>query len=141
MTAQQQESRIPGLVSDEVVDGFFRAATMAYDMGEYEDAFNLYRGAAIARPKDSRGVTGMGIALYCLGRVEEAEAAYRKAIGVEPRDQEAHLYLGELLWNEKRDVAAAANHLATAFRIQPQNKLGARARYILSTIKAKSEAI
>ena len=132
----QQAYRTPEL-NDEAVDALFYVASLAYKAGKYENAYKVYRGAAIARPADSRAVVGMGVSLYCLGRADEAEAAYRQAIDLNAHDQEAHLYLGELIWNERKETAAAERHLNAAFRIRPQNKFGERARYILSSIKKK----
>ena len=135
----QQASIIPEL-NDEAVEALMYVASMAYKAGKYENAFTVYRGAAIARPTDSRAVVGMGVSLYCLGRTEEAEAAYRQALSINARDQEAHLYLGELIWNEKKEPAAAEKHLNTAFRIEPKNRIGERARFILASIKTKTSA-
>jgi Flp pilus assembly protein TadD len=132
----QPAFKMPEL-DDEGVDALFYVASMAYNAGKYENAYKIYRGASIARPTDSRAVVGMGVSLYCLGRHDEAEAAYRQALAINAKDQEAHLYLGELIWNERKDSTAAEQHLAAAFRIHPQNRIGERARYILSAIKSK----
>jgi Flp pilus assembly protein TadD len=132
----QPAFKMPEL-SQESLDALFYTASMAYNAGKFENAYKIYRSASIARPNDSRSVVGMGVSLYCLGRAEEAEAAYRKALELNAKDQEAHLYLGELIWNERKDSTTAEKHLATAFRIHPQNRIGERARYILSAIKSK----
>jgi Flp pilus assembly protein TadD len=132
----QEAFTIPEL-ADEAVEALMYVASMAYNSGKFENAYKVYRGASIARPADSRAIVGMGVSLYCLGRTEEAEAAYRQAIALNAKDQEAHLYLGELIWNERKDSAEAETHLNTAFRIHPKNRIGARARFILSSIKTK----
>jgi protein O-GlcNAc transferase len=116
------------------------AASLAFKSGKFENAFKVYRGAAAAKPSWSRAQVGMGASLYYLGRKEEAEAAYRQALVLNENDQEAHLYLGELIWNERKDTDAAEAHLQAAFRIQPLNKFGERARFILSNIKPKADA-
>ena len=132
----QPAFKMPEL-DDEAVDALFYVASMAYNAGKFENAFKIYRSASIARPADSRAVVGMGVSLYASGQTTEAEAAYRQALALNTKDQEAHLYLGELIWNERKDSTAAEKHLTTAFRIHPQNRIGERARYILSAIKSK----
>jgi tetratricopeptide (TPR) repeat protein len=134
----QPAFKIPEL-DDEALDGLMYAASMAFNAGAYEDAFKIYRGAAAARPSWSRARVGMGASLYCLGRAPEAEAEYRRALTLDAKDQEAHLYLGELVWNERKDAANAETHLQAAFRIQPLNKFGERARFILSNIKREQK--
>jgi Flp pilus assembly protein TadD len=132
----QPAFKMPEL-DDEGVDALFYVASMAFNAGMFENAYKIYRAASIARPADSRAVVGMGVSLYGLGSTAEAEAAYRQALKLNDKDQEAHLYLGELIWNERKDSTAAEKHLTTAFRIHPQNRIGERARFILSGIKSK----
>src|SRR5687767_9946064 len=136
---KQQAFKIPEF-EEEAMEALMYAASLAFKSGKYENAFKVYRGAAAAKPSWSRAQVGMGASLYYLGRKQEAEAAYRQALALNDQDQEAHLYLGELIWNERKDAVAAETHLQTAFRIQPLNKFGERARFILSTIKPKADA-
>lgn len=49
-----------------------------------------------------------GLSAFQGGRFAEAEAAFRRAIGVNPRDARYHYYLGLALSNQGRDAEAAA---------------------------------
>lgn len=132
LTAEEFLGRYVGAQSH---DGMMVAAALAYQDGDYEAALKVYRGVQIARPAWSRPVTGEGACLYCLGDAPGAEAAYRRGLELDPGDQEARLYLGELIWNERRDAKAAESQLSMAFNHQPESLLAERARIILQRIR------
>ncbi len=134
----QPAFKIPEL-AQESVDALMFAASLAFKSGKFDNALRVYRGAAVARPAWSRPQVGIGASLYSLGQTEEAEAAYLKALALNANDQEAHLYLGELIWNERQDAGTAETHLAAAFKIQPRTRIGERARFILAAIKTTQE--
>ncbi|MCQ8186307.1 2OG-Fe(II) oxygenase family protein [Parvularcula maris] len=66
-----------------------------------------------------------GRAALHLGRLDEAEAAFRQALAQRPGDPSAHRELAQLIWMRTSDAEAAATPLAAAFQREPQN-LGLR---------------
>jgi hypothetical protein len=62
----------------------------------------------------------LGLLLARQGRVEEAEAAYREVIRIDPQNADAHLGLGLLLARQGRVEEAEAAY-REAIRIDPQN--------------------
>lgn len=73
----------------------------AYEMGRVHvhrgdmgGAFLLFRQAVAENPRDFRAHTLMGYALRYLGRLDEAIAAYNKALAVNPAYAEAVEYRG-----------------------------------------------
>ena len=102
----------------------------------YEDAINIYTGVKLLRPDWSRPHVGEGAARYAQKKVQEAERAYRQALKINPKDQEAHLYLGELIWNERKDARAATTHLGKAFELKPMSPIGERAKHILKQVRS-----
>ena len=88
----------------------FRAAT-----GDWAGAVDDCRRAA-SDPADARSRFALGIALAGSGRPEEAEAAYRDALRLNPRDHRAHNNLAWLLAEQGR-VDEALDAAQEAYRL------------------------
>src|SRR5690606_226288 len=71
----------------------------------------------------------LGTALLALGRVGEAEAAYREALRLDPSYLDGRLNLAGLLLQVQR-AAETLPHLAAAMRLEPAS---ARARHLSGT--------
>ena len=63
----------------------------------YAEAYELIRKALELRPSDFYILDSMGWVLYRLGRLDEAVAYLRKALGIR-QDPEIAAHLGEVLW-------------------------------------------
>jgi tetratricopeptide (TPR) repeat protein len=74
-----------------------------------EEAVGYYRVALAVRP-DAAGIyNNLGLALYDLGRLDEAEAACRRAVALDANFAHAHIHLGVVLGAQGRlDEAEAA---------------------------------
>jgi hypothetical protein len=59
-------------------------AEVAYATGRYEEALRLFTAAAEADPTDVAAAYGRGLALSRLGRWEEAEDAFERALALRP---------------------------------------------------------
>ena len=75
---------------------------IAHQTGRYEEAARLLRSFAERPPEYSN----LGTSLEALGQHDEAEAAYRKAIDLDPNFATAHLNLGNLLQKQGRNTDA-----------------------------------
>jgi len=65
-----------------------------------------------------------GVALTSLGRLLEAETAYRRALKLDEKDFKIWNNLAALLFGPLKRPAEAAQCLAHALKLEPQNKLG-----------------
>ena len=75
---------------------------IAQQTGRYEEAAQLLRSFAESPPEYSN----LGVSLEALGRHDEAEAAYRQAVSIDPNFASAHFNLGNLLQKQGRDIDA-----------------------------------
>jgi predicted O-linked N-acetylglucosamine transferase (SPINDLY family) len=75
---------------------------IAHQAGRHEEAAQLLRSFARTPPEYSN----LGVSLEALGRHDEAEAAYRKAIALDANFASAYLNLGNVLQKQGRDTDA-----------------------------------
>lgn len=86
-------------------------------------------------PRSAKLQAGAGIAFHERGRLDEAEARYREAIGIYPDYAQIHYNLGVLLLDRGRALEAAAE-LARAAGLAPSNE---RPQQLLLRLLSKSE--
>jgi tetratricopeptide (TPR) repeat protein len=105
--------------------GQTRLARSEYDLAHHDAVLALQLSPGLA------GVyTLNGMVLEQMGNYAEAEAALRKAIAADPKDVDAHLYLGAILYF-KRDLAEARAEIERALQLDPGS---AQSRYELALV-------
>ena len=85
-----------------------------------DEALDAYRIAEEQRPDDCKPPYGAGLTLYNLARIEEAEAAYLRALNRCPRYGEALTDFAELRLHQQR-YTDALQLSDVAIEIQPRN--------------------
>ena len=91
---------------------------MAFAAGQYTDAAEEFRQAAMAKPDSARAKINLGSALGLLGDTEGAIEQYREALWLAPKNAAAHFNLGYLL-AQQGEYADAEFHLRAAVEIEP----------------------
>jgi serine/threonine-protein kinase len=102
---------------------------------DFRGAIEQFQVAARLSPDDPRPRHNLGLALWHLGKTEEAKSGFRHAISLDPGDGPAHLELGALLLEAKPDDAEAIDELRKAARLLPRE---ARAHSLLGRALAAS---
>jgi serine/threonine-protein kinase len=102
---------------------------------DFRGAIEQFQVAARLAPDDLRPRHNLGLALWYLGKTEEAKSSFRHAISLDPGDGPAHLELGALLLEAKPDDAEAIDELRKAARLLPRE---ARAYSLLGRALAAS---
>jgi Flp pilus assembly protein TadD len=82
-----------------------RAETALY-AGRYDEAAGRFQEALAEKPDSVEALTGLGIARYRLGTLDEAERAFTEVAGRAPELPVPHLYLGLIALLRARDAAA-----------------------------------
>src|SRR5262245_44648397 len=77
------------------------------------------------QPNESRAFVNLGVVHKQSGEAAEAEAAFGKAIGLEPTSVNAHLAFANFLWSSGRQ-AEAEREIKQALSLQPQHLLANR---------------
>ena len=119
-------------------DALHYLGLLAYQRREYEAAARLIGESIAVRGDDPASRSNYGNALTMLGRLEEAEAAFRSAVALDARFADAWFNLANVLRERQRfadadaayrrvielrpDHAAAFNNLANLLLVQGRNK-------------------
>lgn len=111
-------------------------ATVLVEAGGLDAALELFRASVREAPDDPAGHAGMGIALHMLGRAGEAEAAYRRALELEPGHVLALKHLGVLM-QETGSLGAAADCFRRLLDINPADDV---ARHMLAATTGEKTA-
>jgi tetratricopeptide (TPR) repeat protein len=85
-----------------------------------EESLKMIERALSFEPDNGAYLDSYGWALYRLGRLEEAEAQIRKALGVVQSDATIHEHLGDILRARGR-LDEAREHWQRAYEINPDN--------------------
>jgi len=96
-----------------------RVADAALASGAPDVALNVAESLLQKQPGNGAALVAKGDALYALGAMEQAAAAYRKAIAADGNDVGAHIGLGRTL--VRSDPAAAELQFNAAAARQPDN--------------------
>lgn len=86
--------------------------------GRYQRARDLLQGVVDTPPADSALVTDLGVACARMGRLDEAEAALRRATAINPQTAQAWNLLGVIAL-ERGNREGAEGDLREALRLQP----------------------
>jgi tetratricopeptide (TPR) repeat protein len=115
-------------------EAYLLAGATALDVGEFQRARGDLEKAVGLDPKIPGVWTWTGMARDRVSDEEGAKQAYRAALEIDPRDFEANLHLGAILYRE-RDMPAAKPLLERALALQPASAL---ALYAIALVRAAS---
>ena len=86
----------------------------------YRSTLAVWQDVVAKRPGNARGHHNLGIALLQQDRLDEAAAAFRRAIELQPHHAFAHYQLGTIALRERR-WEDAIGHLSTAVTAEPRD--------------------
>jgi len=113
--AAQTES-FAGLSSDELrsrIQGFVAAK-------QFPLAIKAYKRLTDLEPNDSRALVEMGILLDQVGSSDEAQAAFKKALAIDPSSADAHNALG-VVYAKRKDYKNARKEWEAALALRPDS--------------------
>ena len=112
-------------------------ANILQNQGDFLGAIGWYEQVIALKPDDVEARLAFGKALGGYGQNFDAEAQYRKALEIDPKNAKAEFYLGDLYirWNPPRPDEARARY-ARASELEPEGAWGRAARTILDRLNA-----
>jgi arylsulfatase A-like enzyme/Flp pilus assembly protein TadD len=102
-------------------------------VGRHQEALAAFQGCLAVQPANPASHNNLGLALANLGRIDEAETAYRRASRLDPRFALARVNLGLLYLTARRDLVRARAALLEAVAADPRL---AAAQYALGDLYA-----
>jgi serine/threonine protein kinase/tetratricopeptide (TPR) repeat protein len=119
----------------------FALANLLADQKDHEGAVRFYTTTASIRPHSTATLNNLGVALRGRGRLDEAIATYRRALGIDARFANAHSNLGVAL-AEQETLDEAVAHCRKAVELAPDTAdILSNLGHVLSSQKNFDEAI
>ncbi len=100
----------------------YLAMTYSEDLGNYEKAISLLKPAMEANPTWGDGWTNLGAIYHHAGQLDLAEAAFKKALVILPRDQKTLTWLAKL-YDEKKNYKTALTYTEKLLQLAPGHPL------------------
>lgn len=110
------------LAQEKTIDALIILANAQAGLKQPDDAMASLEDAIQLAPDDPRGYTSLGTLEAVQGDKVEAEASYRRAVGVDPKALAPRLALAYFYWSDNR-VADAEPELNAAREIAPDDPL------------------
>jgi tetratricopeptide (TPR) repeat protein len=82
-----------------------------------------FQAAVAAAPANAAARNSLGLTLKARGQLDEAIACFQKAIDLDPKYTDAHLNLGALLCDDKRDYEGAIAQFQKAIDLDPKDAM------------------
>jgi|Deesub1362A_J573_1020465.scaffolds.fasta_scaffold05938_2 PhoH-like ATPase len=105
-----------------------------FDRKQYSKAITYYQKALDIQPGNNNVRTDMAIALFNLGRVDDALNQLEIAIKNDPKHALAHFNRAIILWQGKGNLKEAKKEFENYLKLEPQGKLSQEAKAALQKI-------
>lgn len=94
------------------------------ERGRWPDVLTFAQKWSAENSSDTKSFFYQGVALAAMGRLAEAETAYRRVLALDEKDSKAWNNLATLLFGPMNRPAEGAKCLAQALKVDPGNHLG-----------------
>ncbi len=116
-----------------------REAREFFDRGQYREAAELYNEILLQAPNNLYALSNLGVTQYRSGRLNSAEASFKKAIAIDPEDSFSMSTLGIVYYQQGR-YDDAIDVLTKAIAIDPKNAIAHNYLGITASQKGWQEA-
>lgn len=113
-------------------------AHQALDEGKVPAAIWAYQRVLSREPKNAEALTHLGLILYQGGHMDQGLARLDEALRVDPKYAHAHWDRAHMLFEGKKDYAAAARALESFLALVPTGKDAERARSMLAEARRQA---
>lgn len=107
-------------------------AHQALDEGKVRAAISVYQRVLSREPKNAEALTHLGLILYQGGHMDQGLVRVDEALRADPKYAHAHWDRAHMLFEGKKDYAAAARALETFLALVPKGADAERARSMLA---------
>lgn len=126
LNSETKNTKLTKEAMNKVADEHYRKAQKAYEEGNYYQAVQFLRSATQIEPNVAKYWQQLGISLSRNPQWrKEAEDSFQRAMDLEPKNPENHLYLGFLYKNAGMKLRAR-KHFQTCRDMDPYNEIANR---------------
>jgi len=108
--------------------------------GRAVDALKLYDAVLTEDPDNVEALTYRGWLLKLAGLADQSQASLDRAIAIDPRYPDAHFFKGMLLYQDRRDPAAAVTEFETFLSLNPPAGTESAVRDVLERARRDAAA-
>ncbi|KAI1028892.1 hypothetical protein LB503_002364 [Fusarium chuoi] len=102
------------------IDGIMLGGCLHYGLDQYQEALEWFSRITALDSSHVEAITNKAATLYCLGRQDEAEKHWIRAVEVQPRYLEAVEHLVGLLYKKRsKEAVEIIDHVQRALRVLP----------------------
>jgi len=126
----------PRSVTPEMLRGMLQAARASLFEGRYGEAIAAYQAVLKRDPQNVDAMTHLGLIVAIGGHAESALETFDKALTIDPNYAPALLYRGQVLYESKRDAAAAIRSWEKFLAVAPPGEDRDRVAKMIAEAKA-----
>ena len=123
-------------VTPEMLRGMLQAARASLFEGRYGEAIAAYQAVLKRDPQNVDAMTHLGLIVAIGGHAESALETFDKALAIDPNYPPALLYRGQVLYESKRDAAAAIRSWEKFLAVAPPGEDRDRVAKMVAEAKA-----
>lgn len=132
---REVETKYAAAVGEGQAEEHFKRGVKLYVEGNLHEAIGAFRQSTAVSPRNPASRSNLGFAYYDLGQLDEAFAAQRAALDVDPDFANAHYGLAQI-HRQRGDHGAARVHFERYLRLAPKGYWARRAQAELDRLAA-----
>jgi cytochrome c-type biogenesis protein CcmH/NrfG len=113
------------------------AARASLAQGRYGEAIAAYQAVLKRDPKNVEAMTHLGLIVALGGHADAAPETFDRALAIDPSYPPALLYLGQVLYEAKRDTAGAVRSWEKFLAVVPTGEDHERVKGLIAEARAR----
>jgi tetratricopeptide (TPR) repeat protein len=122
-------------IPPEMLAGMLRAARQSLFDGRYSEAIAAYQAVLKRDAKNVDALTHMGLIVALGGHADTALETFDKALAIDPKYAPAHLYRGQILYEQKQDYSGAVKSWERFLTLVPKGEDHDRVAALVETAR------
>ncbi len=124
-------------IPPEMLAGMLRAARQSLSDGRYSEAIAAYQAVLKRDARNVDALTHMALIVALGGHADTALETLDKALNIDPKYAQAHLYRGQVLFEQKQDYAGAVKSWERFLTLVPKGEDHDRVVALVETARSK----
>jgi tetratricopeptide (TPR) repeat protein len=120
-----------------ILAGMLQAARQSLEAGRYTEAIAAYQAVLKRDTRNVDAMTHLGLIVAIGGHADSAIQTFDKALQIDPKYALAHLYRGQVLYEQKQDYAGAVKSWERFLALVPKGEDHDRVAAMVKTARDK----